>query len=393
MLEVNAMGIVIALLYVVTRAVRNRMSSYRIREWQKRLNTVDSARQKEKKVVVIVCCYGKVHPELFASIAAQQFAGDKSVEVIVVDDGSPNVKELQEKFYRKYENRLGWTFIRKENGGKKDAQHCAIASRQWNAEDLILFLDADTQIPNSQVISSLIAGLENHRIGGVGARLNVSNPHKSWITQFLVEEYNQTYRAKEVESFYEMVTVVSGACSMWKWKVIDEIFDRYLAGPDTGDENTLSYLALRTGYGTSIVPAIAETEVPVTLKKLVIQQVRWLRSDCLYLGKNYRLLLNRKKSFLLFNMTVEFISPLLLLFSAASCILQGAFGAVSSAILELVFLLFMMTFDVTSAWKTATSVGKKRLRFSLLYPVHVLLFSLIRVWALFTCKREVWISH
>lgn len=390
-----AVGIIIALLYAVTRAVRNRMNSHRANDWLKQSSTAASTPQTEKNVVVIVSSYKRVHPECLDSIANQQFAGNLSV--IVVDDGSPNFQELKAEEYSKYENHPNWTFIYKPRvegkNGKKKAQQTAIESRQWTEDDYILFLDADSCLAHPYVVAFLAAKLDNPRIGGAGARLEVANPDESWVTSFLVEEYHQTFQSKAVESWYETVTVVSGACSMWKWKVIEEIFDRYLAGPATGDENTLSYLALQANYGTVVVPAAAKTVVPETPKELVEQQVRWLRSDCLYIGKNYRLLRSRKKSFLLFDRTVELFSPLLLLFTAASCVWEWAIAADSSAIQKTILLLFMMAFDAVMSWRTATSDGVDRLRYCLLYPVHVLVFSLIRIWALFTCKREVWITR
>jgi cellulose synthase/poly-beta-1,6-N-acetylglucosamine synthase-like glycosyltransferase len=393
----NALGIVAALLYIVARGVQVWMSSHRASDWLKRSSTMTNTLQTKKNVVVIVSSYKSVHPKLFESIANQRYTG--KLYVIVVDDGSPNCRELQKKYYRKYTNHPRWTFIYKirvegeTENGKKRAQQTAIAIRQWNENDLVLFLDADSYLASDDTISSLVLALEDPKIGGVGARLGVANPNDSWVTKFLVEEYNQTFRAKAVESLDETVTVVSGACSMWKWKVIDEIFKPYLTGPATGDENTLSYLALKANHGTAIVPAVTKTDVPNTLRELVDQQVRWLRSDCLYIAKNFRLLLNRKKGYLLLNMTVELFAPLLLLFTAVSCGLQWVFGAGSPPLQGTFFLLFMMAFDAVSAWRTAASVGKEKLRFSLLYPVHVLLFSLFRIWAFLTCKREVWISR
>lgn len=80
--------------------------------------------------------------------------------------------------------------------------------------------------------------------------------------------------------------------------------------------------------------------------------------------------------------------------AATRSIRQWTCGADASALQEtLLFLMLMMAFDAVGEWRTSSSVGKERLGFSLLYPAHVLLFSLIRVWALLTCKREVWSSN
>jgi N-acetylglucosaminyltransferase len=238
--------VLLALIFVLTRALRNLQRSYYAKYWLTTRTPKKSS--SSNKVVVIVCCYKRVHSECLQSIARQKYAGE--LTVYIVDDGSPNYKELWDNYYHKFSTLANWHLIVKKrenkNNGKKKAQQTALEThKNWNDDDLILFLDADTYLRDDHLIQQLADTHADERIGAVAARLGVSNSSATWLTNYLTKEYTQTFlQTKAAQSSHGMVLVINGACSMWK---------------------------------------------------LIIQQLRWLRSDCLYILKTFRLLTQQKK--------------------------------------------------------------------------------------------------
>ncbi|WP_169818331.1 glycosyltransferase family 2 protein [Shimazuella kribbensis] len=397
MFEIHALGIIISLLYVLPRAVRSLLRVSYANRWLDNLATMNSHKTK-KNVVVIVCCYKRVHLKCLQSIVSQVYAG--KLTVYVVDDGSPNFEELEEKYYQKIVDRPNWKLIPKKRvagtNGKKKAQQTALEQHQnWKEDDLILFLDADTYLDDPFLVQRLADAHSDDHVGAVSAQLGVANLHASWITKYLGEEYRQTFlKSKAAESQHDMVKVINGACGMWKWSTIQKVYDRYLQGPATGDENTLTWEVLKDGYHTIMVPTIANTEVPETFRDLIIQQVRWLRSDCLYTLKNYRLLSSRKKGYLLFDMTVELFTPMLLLFVATSCVWHLVTGAGFLTLIYVLPLLIMVLIDTAMTWGfAAKSRGMVSLSFAFKSACFVGINGLIWLWALLTCKRDVWITR
>jgi N-acetylglucosaminyltransferase len=289
--------VLLALIFVLTRALRNLQRSYYAKYWLTTRTPKKSS--SSNKVVVIVCCYKRVHSECLQSIARQKYAGE--LTVYIVDDGSPNYKELWDNYYHKFSTLANWHLIVKKrenkNNGKKKAQQTALEThKNWNDDDLILFLDADTYLRDDHLIQQLADTHADERIGAVAARLGVSNSSATWLTNYLTKEYTQTFlQTKAAQSSHGMVLVINGACSMWKHSAIKVVYDRYLQGPATGDENTLTWEVLTENYQTVMIPAVANTEVPEKLWDLIIQQLRWLRSDCLYILKTFRLLTQQKK--------------------------------------------------------------------------------------------------
>jgi cellulose synthase/poly-beta-1,6-N-acetylglucosamine synthase-like glycosyltransferase len=319
--------------------------------------------------------------------------------VYVVDDGSPNYSELWKRFYREIATRLNWELISRDRvpgtNGKKKAQQAALTmhaeKKGWNKDDLILFLDADTCLEDPFLVQRLANAHKDSRVGAVSAQLGVANQDRNQVTKYLATEYELTFlQDKAAQSQHGMVMVVNGACGMWKWSAIEKVYDRYLQGPATGDENTLTWEVLQAGYSTIMLPTIAKTEVPVTLAELAIQQVRWLRSDCLYIWKNYRFLFGKRKTFLLYDMSVDLFTPLLLPLAAVGCLWFLATGSGLLAMSQLLLLLTMVSVDALVIWYSTNH--KIRLSYAFWSAIQVGFYGVIRIWAILTYKQDVWVT-
>ena len=115
-------------------------------------------------VTVIVPAYneGKVVVRTVESLLAQQYGG--SLEVLVVDDGSPD--DTFEIARHAFAGEPRVAIYRKSNGGKASALNFGIARAQG---DIVVGLDADTVfLPNA--IARLVAPLADPDVGAVAGR-------------------------------------------------------------------------------------------------------------------------------------------------------------------------------------------------------------------------------
>ena len=96
-------------------------------------------------VSIIIPIYNveKYLEECIESVIAQTY---KHIEIILVDDGSPDkCPEICDKYSQKYKN---IAVIHKENGGLSDARNCGIESSKG---EYILFLDSDDTIESNTI--------------------------------------------------------------------------------------------------------------------------------------------------------------------------------------------------------------------------------------------------
>lgn len=89
-------------------------------------------------IVIPIYKVEKYLEECIESVIAQTY---KHIEIILVDDGSPDrCPEICDKYSEKYENII---VIHKDNGGLSDARNCGIKNSHG---EYILFLDSDDTI-------------------------------------------------------------------------------------------------------------------------------------------------------------------------------------------------------------------------------------------------------
>lgn len=104
----------------------------------------------------------------------------------------------------------------------------------------------------------------------------------------MFEYSSNQFLAKTAESFFGMVTCLPGAFCCVRPQALEMVANRYLATAttifernklDLGEDRTMTTLILASGWSTKYVPsAIAKTEVPDSLMKLLGQRRRWINS-------------------------------------------------------------------------------------------------------------------
>jgi glycosyltransferase involved in cell wall biosynthesis len=108
-------------------------------------------------VSVIIPCYNQAH-FLSEAIESALFQTNRAIEVIVVDDGSPdNTAEVAERY-------SGILFVQQENRGLAEARNSGFRASRG---EYVVFLDADDRLTPNAVESHLLCFAENPEAGFV----------------------------------------------------------------------------------------------------------------------------------------------------------------------------------------------------------------------------------
>jgi cellulose synthase/poly-beta-1,6-N-acetylglucosamine synthase-like glycosyltransferase/peptidoglycan/xylan/chitin deacetylase (PgdA/CDA1 family) len=200
------------------------------------------------------------------SLLAQEYDG--ALQVVVVDDGSPDATyETAASAF--HENRRVGVY-RKENGGKASALNYGLSRATG---EIIVGLDADT-VFRPDTVARLVRPLADPRVGAVAGNAKVGN-RLNIVTRWQAVEYVTSQNLdRRAFSLLNCITVVPGAVGAWRKSIVDEIGgfnDETLA-----EDQDLTLSVRRRGYRVAYADdAIAFTEAPDTLKGLANQRFRW----------------------------------------------------------------------------------------------------------------------
>jgi cellulose synthase/poly-beta-1,6-N-acetylglucosamine synthase-like glycosyltransferase/peptidoglycan/xylan/chitin deacetylase (PgdA/CDA1 family)/spore germination protein YaaH len=219
-------------------------------------------------VTVIVPAYKEesVIVATVRSLLNQEYDGE--LDVIVVDDGSPD--ETFTVASREFATDSRVTVYRKQNGGKASALNFGIARARG---EIIVCLDADTQfIPTT--VARLVAPLVDPRVGAVAGNAKVGNRH-NMVTRWQALEY-VTSQNLERRAFAVLnaITIVPGAVGAWRKAYVQAVggFSDDTLAEDQDLTWALGKEGVRVTYADD---AIAYTEAPDTLRTLIRQRFRW----------------------------------------------------------------------------------------------------------------------
>ena len=219
-------------------------------------------------VSIIVPAYNeeRVIAATLRSLLRQVYDGD--IEIIVVDDGSPD--DTYGVVTREFGDDDRVTIFRKPNGGKAAALNYGIARSRG---EIIVCLDADTQFTPTTV-ARLIAPLSDPRVGAVAGNAKVGNRH-NLVTRWQALEY-VTSQNLERRAFAVLnaITIVPGAVGAWRKSYVQAVggFSDDTLAEDQDLTWALGEEGMRVRYADD---AIAYTEAPDTLGSLIRQRFRW----------------------------------------------------------------------------------------------------------------------
>lgn len=195
-------------------------------------------------------------------------------EIIVVDDCS-STEEMYNRckpYADKGLIRLFRNDAQLGRGGRPFASNFAFKLARG---EFVISVDADTSFDRG-MIEEMITPFWNERIGAVAGNLKVRNLHKNIITDCQACEYLQSITLwKRFTSWLGTLIQASGAFGAFRRRVLRDVgaWD-----PELAEDADLSFKVKKLGYRLHFANrAIAMTNVPDTVGKLVRQRTRWDR--------------------------------------------------------------------------------------------------------------------
>ncbi len=219
-------------------------------------------------VSVIVPAYNeeKVVAKTVAGLMEQDYRGD--VEIIVVDDGSPDgtYRVAHEAFATHHRVSV----LTKANGGKASALNYGIARARG---EIVIGLDADTVFVPA-TIRHLVAPLADLRVGAVAGNAKVGN-RINLVTRWQAVEYVTSQNLdRRAFALLDCITVVPGAVGAWRRELV--LRAGGFSDDTLAEDQDLTLAIARLGFGIAYADlAIAYTEAPDTFSGLAKQRFRW----------------------------------------------------------------------------------------------------------------------
>lgn len=205
-----------------------------------------------------------------------------NLEIIFVDDGSPNVEDLK-LIYTKYSKSKRIKVVYKENGGKREAQYVGFNHATGK---YIITVDSDTIIYPQGIYNLIFAIMKNSKVGAVTGDVRVENDQETWLTKLISIRYWIAFNLERAAQGYTgSMMCCSGPFSIYRGDFIKEIkedyINQYFLGQKCtyGDDRHLTNLAFSKGLQTKFQEdAIAHTYVPTKMRQYIPQQTRWSKS-------------------------------------------------------------------------------------------------------------------
>ncbi len=345
-----------------------------------------------EKVSVVVPVYNEdpaILNEAIKSIYEQDHA---DLEILVVDDGSQNYKELNEKVYKNYNHGRAKTLVSKKNIGKRHAQRMAFDKAKG---DIIVTVDSDTILRSKKTISRIVKRFRDPEVGAVTGDVRVENAKQNLLTRLISYRYwTAFHQERAAQSYFSVLMCCSGPFSAYRKTIIDDVKDRYNSQTflgqlcTFGDDRHLTNLILEEGHQVVFDnKAVVYTYVPTTLPQYLKQQVRWNKSfyrEMLWTLKS----INKHSAYLIYDLLMQLILPFLLIVALIATIIQ-AFLFGPAILIQYTAILIGIAF-IRALYGLYRTKDVGFLLFIVYGFVHVLLLIPTRMYALLTIAKVKW---
>ncbi|HEY4321597.1 MAG TPA: glycosyltransferase [Gemmatimonadales bacterium] len=200
------------------------------------------------------------------SLLAQVYAG--TIEVLVVDDGSPD--DTFGVATRAFADEPRVRVLTKANGGKSSALNHGIAHATG---EIVVALDADTLF-DPGAVQHLVGPLADPHVGAVAGNAKVGN-RINLVTRWQALEYVTSQNLdRRAFALLDCIMVVPGAIGAWRKSLVLAVGG--FSNDTLAEDQDLTLLIGRGGYRVAYADqAIAWTEAPDTIVALAKQRFRW----------------------------------------------------------------------------------------------------------------------
>lgn len=234
-------------------------------------------------VSILVPCYNEENV-IHSTLTSLSQIDYPHYEVLVLDDGSKDrTAELAQEFA--LTSTLPIRVIRKENSGKASSLNRGIQESQG---ELILCVDADSQIEPRGLRQAVAHFIENARLGGLAGVVEVGNDDRP-LTQIQSLEYKLSNLQKSFFSHFGLVPIIPGPAGLFRRQALLDV-GGYDEDRETFAEDAELTLRLIAGKWDVIYePAlISRTEAPEEALPLLRQRYRWFRGTSQALSKTLK---------------------------------------------------------------------------------------------------------
>jgi hyaluronan synthase len=210
---------------------------------------------------------------------ATDYPADR-LQVVVVDDGSTD--RTWQRILEARERHPSLVCVQfSHNRGKRAGMAEGI---RRSSGEICVFVDSDSVLEHDG-LGQLMAPFAKPRVAGVVGAAEVLNKTSNWITRMQQVRYYVAFRViKGSESLFGAVTCASGCFSGYRRSVLLDVLptwerQTFLGRRATyGDDRALTNYVLRSHRVVYQSSARCHTLVPVTMRRFLIQQLRWKKS-------------------------------------------------------------------------------------------------------------------
>lgn len=275
--------------------------SRRYRPWRRPFHTTTSV------VIPVVDEPLDLFRDVLRRIVAQ-----RPTEIMVVINGpeNPGLQRVCGEFGSSV--RWLWTPV----AGKRNAVR---VGTEQTSGDVVVLVDSDT-IWTRGTLRELVKPFAEPDIGGVTTRQRILDPQRCFLTRWAdwLENTRALY-SMPAQSALGTVGCLPGRTIAFRRDVLEDSMHEFMTGKFLGvflevsDDRTLTNLTLKRGYRTVYQStSLVYTDAPISLKKMMKQQLRWSR------GSQYNTLrmlpwMLRHARPLAFFFVTDIVSPFLLL--------------------------------------------------------------------------------
>src|SRR3954471_2645355 len=312
-------------------------------------------------------------------------------EVIVVDDGSPNLEALQ-SVYARFSALPGWTVLRLTNNvGKRAAQRVGFDAA---TTDVVVTVDSDTQLVGPDALSMLTRSFLRRRVAAVTGAVGVSNSSTNILTRLTALRYWMAFHQERAsQSLFGVMLCCSGPFAAYRRSVINEVRDDYVQQTflgqrcTFGDDRHLTNLVLSRGHKAIFDPdAHAHTHVPDTWSAFLRQQVRWNKSFYRELLWSMRFA-HRRNPYLAIELAFQTFLPFMLI----AAIVSVGVRAVSEPMVAAEYAAIVLGIALARcAYGVLRTRSLRFLLFTMYGFIHVGLLLPARLHAIATMGRTHW---
>lgn len=267
------------------------------------------------RVLAIIPAYNEETESLHKTVRSLLVQTRPPDAIYVIDDGSAYPVETFD------DPRVVW--MSQENTGKRGAQCTVLKQFGPDDWDFIMTVDSDS-VPYPDALEHLLRSMSDTRVQASTGMIYIRNHGETWVSMAADMDIGiSCVMMRASRSMLGALETTSGALALYRADILYDNLEAYAVECGTGDDRWLALRALERGHVVGVAEAGVETDMPTTMMGTYKQRIRWARSWWWMLPYVFKNLSLKQLLSPGYGMTQLLITPLMLLWIAASLALSG----------------------------------------------------------------------